>query len=152
MKNFTFLILLVFTFSSLSSCGIRENNNTKERKEKDMNTSINTSYIGDTLIGKFNGVDIDTLISEPIETTDRPSYNWRVYTKKGTVKDIILENQTIDVRFIGEGDLDGNCTTDYGEPFPIDVVKESTYYTQDISFFWRGGGRAGSGRDMRLKI
>lgn len=71
----------------------------------------------DTLIGNFNGVDVDTLISEPIDSLDVNSgghfYTWRVFTKNGTVKDLILE-QTTGVRFIGEGDLDNNGTEEWG--------------------------------------
>ncbi len=40
----------------------------------------------DTLVGRFNGIDIDTLICEPIDSMN-PNYKgfhykWRVFTKK----------------------------------------------------------------------
>lgn len=65
----------------------------------------------DTLIGKFNGKTLDMLICEPIDTPSPSSdeydpyggqhYKWRVYTSKGTVKSLIIEN-TIGIRFIKE--------------------------------------------------
>lgn len=77
----------------------------------------------DTIVGRFNGVDIDTLVSEPIDSLspyldDEDPFGglhflWRVYTTGGTVEDLVLEN-TISVRFINEGDLDGNSTDDWG--------------------------------------
>lgn len=64
----------------------------------------------DTLIGRFNGIDIDTLICEPIDSlspmTDEwfggKHFQWRVYTTNGTVKDLIIGN-TERIDFIKEG-------------------------------------------------
>lgn len=72
----------------------------------------------DTLIGRFDGIDIDTLIAEPMDSLN-PNYKgfhykWRVFTKNKTVKDLILENQTIGIHFVYEGDLDGNGTDEWG--------------------------------------
>ncbi|GEM_PF-1370961 len=75
----------------------------------------------DTLIGRFNGIDIDTLICEPIDSlspmTDEwfggKHFQWRVYTTNGTVKDLIIGN-TERIDFIKEGDLDGNDTEEWG--------------------------------------
>lgn len=75
----------------------------------------------DTIIGKFNGIEIDTLISEPIDSLSPleddlfggKHYNWRVYTTNGTVKDLIVGN-TIGIDLINEGDLDGNSTEEWG--------------------------------------
>lgn len=68
----------------------------------------------DTLIGKFNGVDIDTLIAEPTDTTiDRSLWNWRVYSKNNTVDTLIL-SQRFTVKLIQEEDLDGNGTDEFG--------------------------------------
>lgn len=75
----------------------------------------------DTIIGKFNGIETDTLISEPIDSLSpleddlfgSKHYQWRVYTTNGTVKDLIVEN-TIGVDLINEGDLDGNSTDEWG--------------------------------------
>ena len=40
----------------------------------------------DTLIGRFNGIDIDTLICEPMDSLNANykgfHYKWRVFTKK----------------------------------------------------------------------
>lgn len=114
MKRFIYSILSVIAFGSLSGCGYLEKNSTVDTKEIDINTTMKTPYVSDTLIGKFNGIDIDTLISEPIGNVTGFNYNWRLYTKNGTVKDLILENETIDVRFVREGDLDGNGTDEWG--------------------------------------
>ena len=72
----------------------------------------------DTLIGRFNGIDIDTLICEPMDSLHPNDkgfhYKWRVFTKNKTVKDLILENKTIGIHFVYEGDLDGNGTEEWG--------------------------------------
>lgn len=75
----------------------------------------------DTIIGKFNGIETDTLISEPIDSLSPleddlfggKHYQWRIYTTNGTVKDLIVGN-TIGVDLINEGDLDGNSTEEWG--------------------------------------
>lgn len=109
----------------------------------------------DTLIGRFNGIDIDTLICEPIDSLSPIEYGryggchyeWRVYSTNGTVKDLIVGN-TIGINFLKEGDLDGNGTEEWGyhsftningewqhiiEPTPIWIPhldqQDSIYYT-----------------------
>lgn len=68
----------------------------------------------DTIAGCFNGVDIDTLLAEPIDTTvDRSLWNWRIYGKNNTVDTLIL-SQRFTVRLIQEEDLDGNGTDEFG--------------------------------------
>ena len=68
----------------------------------------------DTIIGNFNGNNIDTLIAEPINTTvDRSLWTWRIYGKNNTVDTLIL-SQRFAVRLIQEGDLDGNGTDEFG--------------------------------------
>ncbi len=72
----------------------------------------------DTLIANFNGLEIDTLICEPMDSMNPDyrgfHYKWRVFTKNKTVKDLILENKTIGIHFVYEGDLDGNGTEEWG--------------------------------------
>lgn len=72
----------------------------------------------DTLIGNFNGLEIDTLICEPMDsmTVDYKGfhYKWRVFTKNNTVKPLIIDNKTIGIHFVKEGDLDGNGTDEWG--------------------------------------
>ena len=78
----------------------------------------------DTLIGKFDGIKIDTLIAEPIGTktdTGDPDdifsgcyYNWRIHTKEGTVKDLVLQNATTGIKFVKEGDVDGDGKEEWG--------------------------------------
>lgn len=73
----------------------------------------------DNLVGRFNGIDVDTLICEPLgpktdtEIFGEYFFEWRVFTTKGTVDDIIIGN-TIGMRFLPEGDLDGNGTDEWG--------------------------------------
>lgn len=90
-----------------------------ERDSK--NHTLEFDYLAqyrDTLIGKFNGNDIDTLICGPMDSINSDykgfHYKWRVFTKKHTIKDLILENKTIGIHFVKEGDLDGNGTEEWG--------------------------------------
>ena len=70
-------------------------NNNKAHNSLD---SDSLAQYRDTLIGKFNGIDVDTLICEPIDSLSPKEdgtyggchYEWRVYTKNGTVKDLIV--------------------------------------------------------------
>lgn len=77
------------------------------------------SQYRDTIVGKFNGIDIDTLICEPVgKLIEDDLYGefyteWRVYTVKGTVKELKIRN-TIGIEFVKEGDLDGNKTDEWG--------------------------------------
>lgn len=72
----------------------------------------------DTLIGNFNGQEIDTLIGEPMDSINADykgfHYKWKVYTKRNTVKPLIIDYKTIGIHFVYEGDLDGNGTDEWG--------------------------------------
>ena len=89
-----------------------------EREGKHQTTDLEyMAQYRDTLIGRFDGIDIDTLICEPMDSLN-PNYKgfhykWRVFTKNKTVKDLILENKTIGIHFVYEGDLDGNGTDEW---------------------------------------
>lgn len=73
----------------------------------------------DTIVGKFNGIEIDTLICEPVgkiikdELFGELYTEWRVYTVKGTVGDLMIWNP-FGIKFVEEGDLDGNKTDEWG--------------------------------------
>lgn len=68
----------------------------------------------DTIIGKFDGNNIDTLIAEPIDTTiDRSLWSWRIYGMSNTIDTLIL-SQRFNVKLIQEGDLDRNGTDEFG--------------------------------------
>lgn len=70
----------------------------------------------DTLVGRFNGVDIDTLIAEPLlSEIDYGNFHfkWQVMAKNNTVKPLMISN-TIGIHFVREGDLDGNGTDEWG--------------------------------------
>lgn len=88
------------------------------RSKQESKESDNLAQYRDTLIANFNGLEIDTLICEPMDSLN-PNYKgfhykWRVFTKNKTVKDLILENKTIGIHFVYEGDLDGNGTDEWG--------------------------------------
>lgn len=72
----------------------------------------------DTLIGKFDGVNVDTLIAEPYGEVDPYDkwwyYNWRVFTKKGSVNELKLEGKTVGIKFVREGDLDEDGKDEWG--------------------------------------
>ena len=68
----------------------------------------------DTLIGNFNGLEIDTLIAEPIDTTiNRGLWHWRINSASGTIASMTIKGR-FDVKFTTEGDLDGNGTDEFG--------------------------------------
>lgn len=87
-----------------------------DNKHKSVESDPMTQY-SDTLIGNFNGKEIDTLICEPMDfiTADYKGlhFKWRVFTKNSTVKPLILDNKTIGIHFVKEGDLDGNGTDEW---------------------------------------
>lgn len=88
----------------------------------------------DTVIGKFNGIDIDTLISVPVAKRDHNGayHTWRVFSKNGTVKDLIIRN-TVSCMFHFEGDLDLNGTDEFGIAHVEDIGYWFDYpvYTYD---------------------
>lgn len=107
MKHLPILVVSLLMFCTFS-CG---------SKHESVDSDSLAQY-RDTLIGNFNGIDIDTLICEPMDSLN-PNYKgfhykWRVFTKNKTVKDLILENKTIGIHFVYEGDLDGNGTDEWG--------------------------------------
>lgn len=90
-------------------------------------------HLRDTIIGKFDGNNIDTLIAEPIDMTiDRSLWDWRIYGKNNTVDTLILSQRFI-VRLIQEGDLDGNGTEEFGVRRETDAGTWDNYciYTYD---------------------
>ena len=82
------------------------------------NESDNLAQYRDTLIANFNGLEIDTLICEPMDSINPDyrgfHYKWRVFTKNNSVKPLIIDNKTIGIHFVKEGDLDGNGTDEWG--------------------------------------
>lgn len=87
----------------------------------------------DTLIGRFNGIYIDTLIAEPIETAkERAMWDWHIYSKQNSVDTLIL-TQRFSVRLIQEGDLDGNGTDEFGVRRESDAGTWDNYYIYTFS-------------------
>ena len=111
MKKLSYLTVFILSLSFIGC----------ENKRSETEQTDSLAQYRDTLIGKFNGIEIDTLICEPIDSLSPIEYGryggchyeWRVYTTNGTVKDLIVGN-TIGINFIKEGDLDGNGTEDWG--------------------------------------
>ena len=102
MKQIPHLFLLLIL--CIISCG---------RSSKSVSNDRLAQY-RDTIVGCFNGVDIDTLITEPIDTTkERTYWDWRIYSKNNTVDTLIL-TQRFSVKMIQEGDLDKNGTDEFG--------------------------------------
>lgn len=114
-KRFASLLLGVSILLCFFSCNL--SSSTSESQKKHKTDSI--SQYRDTIVGKFNGIDIDTLICEPIgkliedELFGEFYTEWRAYTVKGTVKELKIGN-TIGIEFVNEGDLDGNKTEEWG--------------------------------------
>lgn len=103
MKFFSFFLICLMSLYAFG-CGSKHLSEKYDPMEK----------YKDTLIGNFDGVHIDTLIAEPIDTTiDRSLWNWRIYGKNNSVDTLIL-SQRFTVRLIQEGDLDGNGTDEFG--------------------------------------
>ena len=107
MKRPLFFLISLILFCAFG-CG---------RKHKLVESDPLAQY-RDTLIGNFNGKEIDTLICEPMDsiTADYKDFHfkWRVFSKNGSVKDLVLDNKTIGIHFVNEGDLDGNGTDEWG--------------------------------------
>lgn len=73
----------------------------------------------DTIVGNFSGSQIDTLICEPLDSKYDPNYKgfhyrWRVYAKNGSVDDVFIIDKTIGIRFVKEGDIDGDGAEEWG--------------------------------------
>ena len=95
------------------------------------------SQYRDTLIGRFNGIDIDTLIAEPIDTTkERAMWDWRIYGKQNTVDTLIL-TQRFSVKMIQEDDLDGNGTDEFGIRREIEQGTWDNYFIYSYNGKWQ---------------
>lgn len=122
-------MIVLSTMFMIISCNHRKSSH--DHSKDDMATesisynSESNEWYKDTLIGKFDGVHIDTLIAKPIvmnEDQDYPeegysgsyNWNWRVYTTCGTVNELVLKRKTIGISFVKEGDLDGDGTDEWG--------------------------------------
>lgn len=110
-RTILFLCVSFGTFVFLSGKEI-------DRMGTDCHHDVLTHY-RDTIVGRFNGVDVDTLICEPFgqrindELFGEFYMQWRIYTVKGTVEELKVGN-TIGLKFVKEGDVDGNRTEEWG--------------------------------------
>ncbi len=117
MKKIQLLILNIILICVVSCAG----------NDKNDKTNRLTQY-SDTIVGKFNGKDVDTLIAEPLDTTiNRSFWDWRIYSKNNTVDTLIL-TQRFSVKMIQEGDLDGNVTDEFGIRRESDAGTWDNYY------------------------
>ena len=128
MNKIILTCVLFAIVSILISCNqnkISQNSSENEAtKDSIRYESKSLEFYRNTLIGKFDGVHIDTLIAEPIgqlkdenypfEGCEGWYYNWRVYTTGGTVNELTLEHRTVGIHFVEEGDLNGDGTDEWG--------------------------------------
>lgn len=99
-----------------------------ENKRSETEQTDSLAQYRDTLIGKFNGIDIDTLIAEPIDTTkERAMWDWIIYSKKNSIDTLILA-QRFSVIMIQEGDLDRNGTDEFGIRREVEQGTWDSYY------------------------
>ena len=117
MKRFCLISASLLLFIEIGLFGCSNVGNIRSSNEECQLDSL-VQY-RDTIVGKFNGIDIDTLICEPIGKLIKDELfgefytEWRVYTTKGTVEELKIGN-TIGIEFVKEGDLDGNKTDEWG--------------------------------------
>lgn len=116
MKKQIYFSLLIFAVA----CG------SKSQQSTHIDDSL--AQYRDTLIGRFNGIDIDMLIAEPIDTTKkRTMWDWRICSKKNTVDTLILAHR-FSINMIQEGDLDGNGTDEFGIRREIEQGTWDSYF------------------------
>lgn len=85
--------------------------------------------MNDTIVGVFDGVVKDTLIAELEEERiqgDCVVRDWRIITKSNSVQPMLLQNRHR-VRFVEEGDLDGNGTDEFGVRVESDAGMWNSY-------------------------
>lgn len=116
MKKLIYFSLL----TSIVACG--------SKSQQSTHIDDTLAQYRDTLIGRFNGNDIDTLIAEPIDTIkERSMWNWRIFSKQNSVDTLIL-TQRFNVKMIQEGDLDGNGTDEFGVRRESEAGTWDNYY------------------------
>lgn len=109
MKTLPYIAILCFLLTSFS-CSQQKNSQ-----------PVQEDYLAqerDTIVGNFSGSQIDTLICEPLDSISDPTYQgfhyrWKVFAKNHSVEDIIIDN-TIRIKFVKEGDLDGDGADEWG--------------------------------------
>lgn len=112
-----YIVMLFSALMIISAIGCKQRNASSDLAIESTKDLI--SLYRDTIVGKFNGIDIDTLICEPAGKLIKDDLfgefytEWRVYTTKGTVEDFMIGN-TFGIEFVEEGDLDGNKTEEWG--------------------------------------
>lgn len=109
---------------SSDSAKIRTDSVEENARLDEIDTSMN-----DTIVGVFDGKRKDTLIAELMEertSEDCVVRNWRIVSKSNSIKPMILQNR-YRVRFVEEGDLDGNGTDEFGIRVEGDVGMWNSY-------------------------
>lgn len=109
MKSLPFLTIFCL-FLTAFSCS-KQNNSVPVQEDY-------LAQYRDTIVGNFSGSQIDTLICEPLDSISDPNYKgfhyrWRVFAKNGSVDDILID-KTIGIKFVKEGDLDGDGAEEWG--------------------------------------
>lgn len=109
MKSLPFITILCLLLTAFSC---------SQNKTVQPQTADHLAKYRDTIVGNFSGSQIDTLISEPLDSISDPNYKgfhylWHVYAKNGSVDELVIDN-TIAVKFVKEGDLDGDGAEEWG--------------------------------------
>ncbi len=137
MKSLPILTILCILLTALSC---------SQQKTSQPPTVDHLANYRDTIVGNFSGSQIDTLISEPLDSISNPTfkgfhYSWRVYAKNGSVDELLIDN-TIRVKFVKEGDLDGDGADEWGYVTEWAtsnwmMYKVFTYKNKHASFLYR---------------
>lgn len=109
MKSLPFITMLCLFLTAIAC----RQNNTMQPLPTDQ-----LAKYRDTIVGNFSGSQIDTLFSEPLDSISDPNYKgyhylWRVYAKNGSVDELGISN-TISVKLVKEGDLNGDGSDEWG--------------------------------------
>ena len=83
------------------------------RHHKSTNDVDPMAQYRDTMLGCFNGVEIDTLICEIADTLPL-GYRYKISSLNNNVLPLSIENAEIPMQLVNERDLDGNGTDEFG--------------------------------------
>ena len=131
MKGFPIFLAGIIVVLFLNGCHNSKKDNSLVILTDSIRTEEPSKVVGkadpfnqlrDTLIGKFDGIHLDTLIMEPSQPfepleNDMDIYHtqkWHIYTKNGTVKEMKFDSYKAKMKIIAEGDLDGDGKDEWG--------------------------------------
>ena len=131
MKRLPIFLVVIIVVLFLNGCHNSKKDNSLVILSDSIDTEEPSKVVGeadpfnqlrDTLIGKFDGIHLDTLIMEPSPPfepleNDMDIYHtqkWHIYTKNGTVKEMKFDSYKAKMKIIAEGDLDGDGKDEWG--------------------------------------